>query len=244
MNGELREKVEYKRQWLGGTTTTKISLSSAGNNAEIAPQQITAFTASLLQQLKTTLPILAQRIGDREFLSNLRGRPAETFSSDTTALRQNQEELAFIKGRLAPMIEEKESADQEADDALPFTVALNTKFEKIVSREILHLSVFTTTGSVASWGDQLALCSLQKAPHLEIDTFRLGFEHFIPSFFGSMLGSIPTIRCRFYLSLNKDSFKLSIEADNKADSIFSAETLYAAIKQAAKTARFATSTAL
>ena len=238
MNSELRETVETTRRWIAGTTVTKISLSSVSKNADLSEGQITAFATSLLEVLSSTLPILSRRVGDIQELANLRGRPAETFSSDSTALRQRQEELCFIKGSVAPRQEDEELAADEMPEAQPFSIALNTKFEKIVSREISHRAVFSTTGAITSWGDYVALNTLCKLPLLEITSFRLGFEHFVASFFGSMLGSIPTIRSRFYLSLSKDSFKLTIEADNKALSVFMAEILYSAVKQASRTSGF------
>lgn len=238
MEVKLQESFEIKRRWLSATTVSKISLFSTSTPANISPQQVTAFATSLLQLLTPTISIFETRIGDVQQLKNLRGRPAETFSNDTTALLQRQEELCFIKGVAAPLQEDDEIVDEERSEAQPFSVALNTKFENIISREILHRAVFSTTGAISSWGDRFALNSIYHLPLLEISTFRLGFEHFVPSFLGSLLGSIPTIRSRFYLSMNKDSFRLTIESDNKALSTFNAETLYSLIKQAAQSSNF------
>src|SRR5690606_26677637 len=106
----------------------------------------TTFADSLLEEFSDILPLLSTRIGDKELLLNLRGRPEESFTERSTALRQKQEELCFIEGEISTPPDE-EDPEREVE-AAPFSLAINTKFEKITPREITHRVVFSPTGAL------------------------------------------------------------------------------------------------
>jgi len=234
----IRETRSQKQQWMLGTTTSQVSFSTTMQAAGISNDEISGFSLSLLKSLSKTLPILSLRINDACTLKGLRGRPAESFKSKSTAILQKQEELCFIQGLISPARQEQQSEDKEPLEEGPFSLVINTNFKTIVGGDISYETSFNCQGEILSWNDLLSASSLDKADFLEISSFRLGFEHFVPSMFGAMIGSTPTIRSRFYLSASPEEIIVSIESDNKASPEFDVNSLAQHIRQACQAANF------
>ena len=169
---------------------------------------------------------------DRGLCSKLTGQRFLFLSGKESIRRTDFHETVL------PARQEQQSEDKEPLEEGPFSLVINTNFKTIVGGDISYETSFNCQGEILSWNDLLSASSLDKADFLEISSFRLGFEHFVPSMFGAMIGSTPTIRSRFYLSASPEEIIVSIESDNKASPEFDVNSLAQHIRQACQAANF------
>ncbi len=149
-------------------------------------------------------------------LTNMRGRPRESFEHLTDPPPEGEEELCFLRGKLLPQAAETEdeSEDIENEEGSLFSVALRTKFIRFNgSRQIVyqldrHLIPADNSGLY-----DLPPAELGHTENIEIHELRLGFELFVARFGGIFFGFAPIINTRFYLAASMNNLRLFIDGD-------------------------------
>ena len=142
-------------------------------------------------------------------VTNLRGRPEETFTPNLKNTSHKSEELINVYG----------GRDQNAK----FCYSLNTGFSKYnEAGQIEHSVTKNADGLISQYREILNLSKIFSWMPLKIEGFRLGFESYSSVFLGSMVGAVPSIDSRFYIESNNHDSWILIE---KNKSVYSHEML-------------------
>ena len=152
-------------------------------------------------------------------LSDLRGRPRESFgASQWEGGSSNEEELFYTKGVL---YEVDTPGGSTADNLsrfpeIPFTYKIATRFESFT--EGAHIEHKVVHSADPIFDEVLPAVSARFFARLfpaRIERIRLGMEAYRPKLSGNLFGMIPAIHDRLYLELSSDRIRLQASTENK-----------------------------
>ena len=176
------------------------------------------FNAVSSRQIKDLLFLFTSSLGlqNKQTIRNLRGRPIESFPSNTKNLSKSGEEIVSIYGNAGI-----EDSDQNND----FCYSLATFFSEYSNQgEVIHSLKNKAFGVLTDFEQALSISKVCSWIPLRIDGFRFGAEHYEQFFLGSMLGAVPSVESRFYIEVDKLTAWVLIERNGSKD-IFSSTVL-------------------
>ena len=182
-------------------------------------KQTSKFARLSLEALRPLLPFLANRV--QTPVSDLRGRPAETFSGKSPEIKRleklNHEELFFLKGGIYEPASLKNNYEDISElELLPISFQLLSHFETFQgSRHIVHQLSSKRSGILEQLNTPLSVHDVTRTIPLSVESLRFGFEFFRSRRFGSLLGRTPAIAKRLYfeLDLERCSFHFRSEIE-------------------------------
>jgi hypothetical protein len=167
-------------------------------------------------------------------LSNMRGRPLETFSENkqlrgVTKSGTNREELFYSDGYL---LTPPKRLDQYPDNVLelpkePFHFALHSEFHEYTSSgNVVHKLTPSGSGLLDPAITHIGVQNIAQLLPVHLDTARFGFECYKQRFFGGILGQVPAIQSRLYVEVSQSHIWIMAEEEGlkKRDAIPLAET--------------------
>ena len=216
----IRANRAHRFPSLGRTLTVEVSGTSKVSDIPIS---------LLLQQILKNAPtgpafspafsIAKEHLSGQPLpLTNLRGRPRETFPGGAWAAETGpkDEELYYAAGLLAEPIEEEASAaedtEQENQTFLPFSVAAKTRFLSFGPQgTILHSVQLIEDHLPRSLLPQATLADLAGLPEASLSEIRFGCEIFQSRPFWSMIGLVPDISARCYFTATTKELSLLLQ---------------------------------
>lgn len=154
-------------------------------------------------------------------IENLRGRPLHAFPQDeqprlSDLKHTQQEELFYTSGVVLEPEEESLEIEEPGEEyaEAPFTFRITTRFETFRKTNNIVYRVYHSPSPVLDEvRPHLTGRLLARLLPFRLDTIRLGLESYHSRSYGSLFGSVPSVRDKLYLEISRNSIRLDASGD-------------------------------